>query len=165
MESKRENLWAPWRLKYVTRIGEDEGCIFCSKPKEDNDKENLILYRGETCYIIMNLYPYNNGHLMVIPYRHLSDFTLMTDEEMLETMLLTKKVINAFKETMNPNGFNTGYNLGRAAGAGIDAHIHFHIVPRWNGDSNFMPVIGETKVISQHIGDTYDILYPILNRS
>lgn len=153
-----DRIWAPWRGDYVTGIGKTEGCVFCKLPKLDNDKDNLILYRGKTCFIIMNLFPYNNGHLMVIPYRHLNDFTLMTDEEMLEMNKLTSKALQAVKSTMNPQGFNTGMNLGRAAGSGIDDHIHYHIVPRWAGDSNFMPVIGQTKVISEHMVTTYDKL-------
>ncbi len=154
-----KKLWAPWRMAYISRLGgKDEGCIFCSKPQSDKDRDNLILYRGKHAYVIMNLYPYNNGHSMVIPYKHTSDFTDLNDDEMLEIMQLVKKTINVFKKVFNPEGFNTGFNLGRAAGAGISQHIHFHVLPRWVGDTNFMPVIGETRVISEHIHDTYDKL-------
>jgi ATP adenylyltransferase len=159
----RKNLWAPWRTAYITGIEKkDDGCIFCSKPGQDscNDRDNLLLYRGERCFVLMNLYPYNNGHLMIIPYRHTSDILDLNAEastEMWELLCVSKKALAA---VMNPDGFNIGMNLGRTAGAGIDQHIHMHIVPRWNGDTNLMPVVGETKVISQALGDTYDALLP-----
>lgn len=156
-----KKLWAPWRMAYISRLNGKKGeCIFCAKPAEpsEKDKENLILYRGKLAFVIMNLYPYNNGHCMVIPYKHTGDFTDLDDYEMLELMQLTKLTINVFKKVFNPEGFNTGFNLGRASGGGIADHIHFHIVPRWNGDTNFITVIGETKVISEHIYDTYDKL-------
>ena len=155
----KEKLWAPWRISYITGEKKDEGCIFCTKPKQDNDKENLILYRGNYSFVIMNLFPYNNGHLMVVPYRHLSAFEDFTDDEMLEIMKNSAMMIKVLKAVMKPEGFNTGFNIGKCSGAGIDDHLHFHIVPRWTGDTNFMPVIGETKVISEHIEETYDKLY------
>ncbi|MGE4267067.1 MAG: HIT domain-containing protein [Deferribacterales bacterium] len=164
MQTGIKKLWAPWRMTYISKLGgKDEGCIFCSKPKQQNDKDNLILYRGKTAFIIMNLYPYNNGHCMVIPYKHTSDFTDLTDEEMLELMQLAKLTIKVFKKVFNPEGFNTGFNLGRAAGAGISQHIHLHVLPRWVGDTNFMPVIGETRVIGEHIFDTYDKLKKVFD--
>ena len=154
-------LWAPWRMTYIKGIDKkDDGCIFCTKPKQDNDKENLILFKGEKCFVLMNLYPYNNGHLMVVPYEHTSDILSLDKEsvaEMWDFIALSKKSLS---KTMQPEGFNIGMNLGRVSGAGIDQHIHMHIVPRWNGDSNFMPVIGQTKVISQAINETYDLLKP-----
>ena len=152
----KKKLWAPWRMAYIENTNKDEGCIFCVKPKQSNDRENLLLFRGDYSFVIMNLFPYNNGHLMIAPYRHTGDFTSLKDNEMLEIMKLSSKMIGVLKEIMNPDGFNTGFNIGRAAGAGIADHLHFHIVPRWIGDTNFMPVIGETKVISEHIFDTYD---------
>jgi len=158
-ESGVKRLWAPWRMSYLTAERE-EGCVFCTRPKEDKsfDKDDLVLYRGKYCYVIMNLYPYNNGHCMVVPYQHTGDFTDLNDDEMLELMQLAKMTINVFKKVFNPEGFNTGFNIGKAAGAGIREHIHFHVLPRWVGDTNFMPVLGETRVISEHIHDTYDKL-------
>ena len=150
-------------MTYIAGIEKkDEGCIFCVKPAQErvHDKENLLLYRGDKCFVLMNLYPYNNGHLMVIPYKHTSDILDIdaeTSAELWELVCMCKKALTA---AMRPDGFNIGMNLGRTAGAGIDQHIHMHIVPRWNGDTNFMPVVGETKVISQALGDAYDMLLP-----
>jgi len=159
-ESGVKKLWAPWRLRYLEGEGKEDGCVFCNKPKLDssNDKASLILYRGEHNYIIMNLFPYNNGHVMVVPYKHTGDFCELNDAEMLEMMQLSQLVLKVFKRVFNPEGFNTGFNLGKAAGAGIRQHLHFHVLPRWTGDTNFMPVLGETRVISEHIFDTYDKL-------
>lgn len=151
-----ERLWAPWRMKYIDGTHKDTGCIFCNKPLEDSDKENLIVYRGSHVFAIMNLFPYTNGHTMVSPYRHTAIFEELSQEEVMDMHFVSSKIIKAIKLTMRPEGFNLGFNLGRTAGAGIADHIHFHIVPRWNGDTNFMPVIGEVKVISEHIQKTYD---------
>jgi len=150
-------LWAPWRMEYI-KSGKTEGCIFCLKPRENRDKENLILYRGEKSFIILNRYPYNNGHLMVAPYRHLSELEMLDRDEMTEIMMLLSKSIVALKKEYNPNGFNVGVNIGRAAGAGIEDHIHFHVVPRWVGDTNYMPVLSETKVLPQLLQETYEKL-------
>jgi ATP adenylyltransferase len=159
-ESGVKKLWAPWRMNYITGEGREEGCVFCNRPNGDKskDKEDLVLYRGKTCFVIMNLFPYNNGHCMVVPYKHTGDFTELDDAEMLEMMQLSQMTIKVFRKVFDPEGFNTGFNLGKAAGGGIRDHIHFHILPRWNGDTNFMTVIGETRVISEHISDTYDKL-------
>lgn len=150
-------LWAPWRIEYI-RSPKHDGCIFCDFPKENRDKERLILYRGEKAFVIMNNYPYNPGHVMVAPYRHVANWEELTDEELLEIMKLTQLMIRAIKKAMNPDGFNLGVNLGRVAGAGIDSHVHLHIVPRWNGDTNFMPVIADTKVIPESLEEAYDEL-------
>ena len=152
-----KRLWAPWRMEYILGPKEDE-CIFCIKPKEDNDKKNLILFRGEFNFIIMNLYPYNNGHLMVVPYRHTSEIIGITGEEMDENGRLVQRCVEVLKKSFSPEGYNIGMNLETAAGAGIDEHIHMHIVPRWNGDTNFMPVVSETRVMPQHIEESYSIL-------
>ncbi len=149
-------LWAPWRIKYITG-DKEEGCIFCKKPKEGNDKDNLILYTGETSFIIMNRYPYSNGHLMTVPYKHTNNFSDLTQEERLELMNLTAKCIDILK-VIEPEGFNIGMNLGKTGGAGIDDHLHFHIVPRWSGDNNFMPVIGDLRVMPEYLEDTYETL-------
>ncbi|QDA31122.1 HIT domain-containing protein [Thermococcus indicus] len=152
-----KTLWAPWRIEYI-RSPKHDGCIFCDFPKENRDRERLILYRGEHCFIIMNNYPYNPGHVMIAPYRHVGKWEDLTDEELLEIMKLSQLMIKALKKTMNPHGFNLGVNLGRVAGAGIDDHVHLHIVPRWNGDTNFMPVIADTKVIPESLEEAYDEL-------
>ena len=149
------NLWASWRLNYVS-TPKEEGCIFCEFLKQDNDKKNKILQRGKYAYIIMNAYPYSNGHLMVIPKRHISDFTLLTAEESCEIMFLGQKVVEALKLTYNPHGFNIGWNIGEAGGAGIASHLHMHIVPRWLGDTNFMSTIGEVRVIPEEFDISYE---------
>ncbi|RLF88941.1 HIT family hydrolase [Thermococci archaeon] len=148
-------LWAPWRIEYI-RSPKYEGCIFCDFPKENRDKERLILYRGKNAFIIMNNYPYNPGHVMVAPYRHVSSIEDLTEEEMLEIMKLAALVMKAIRKVMKPDGFNLGFNIGKVAGAGIDGHVHLHIVPRWNGDTNFMPVIADTKVIPESLEQAYD---------
>ncbi|MCH8262505.1 MAG: HIT domain-containing protein [Proteobacteria bacterium] len=156
-DSKSEILWAPWRMEYI--LGEKEsGCIFCTRINQDSDKENLILLRGGNNFVIMNKYPYNNGHLMVVPNRHTSEFDSLSDPEKLEMMNLVSKSMNVLKKTVNPDGFNVGMNIGKIAGAGIDDHLHFHIVPRWAADTNFMPVVGHTKIISEDLGETWERL-------
>lgn len=156
---KRENLWAPWRIDYIKGDGpKEKGCIFCNRLKEERDRENLILARGKHSFIIMNRYPYNNGHLMVTPNRHVGDITKLTEDEVLEIFSLVTGSTDAISNAMNPDGYNIGMNLGKVAGAGVDDHLHVHIVPRWNGDTNFMPVLGDVKVISEHILSTYDTL-------
>lgn len=148
-----KTIWAPWRIEYL-KEEKEAGCIFCKKPKENKDRENLIIYRGETGFIIMNRYPYSNGHLMAVPYRHIKELEELDDRERLELMNLVIKCLGIL-EALKPDGSNIGMNLGRAAGAGIDDHIHFHIVPRWSGDTNFMPVIGDIKVMPEYLGETY----------
>jgi ATP adenylyltransferase len=153
-----KNLWSPWRSKYIESFKEessDKSCIFCDAADLDvADMNNLIVHRDDNTFALLNLYPYNNGHLMIVPYRHISDLDQLNDEELVEIMNKLKLFKNALAEVFKPQGFNVGLNLGRAGGAGIDEHLHFHIVPRWNGDTNFMPVFGEVKVISQEIMDT-----------
>jgi len=132
-----------------------KGCIFCEKTREKRDEENLILYRGKDAFIIMNAFPYNNGHLMVAPYRHVPTLENLKNDELLEVFKLVNFSLRILREAMNPDGFNIGVNIGRVAGAGIEEHVHVHIVPRWNGDTNFMPVIANTKVISEGLSETY----------
>jgi len=154
---------APWRLEYI--LGPKGGdCIFCALPKDDNDRQNLIIHRGEFNYIILNLYPYNNGHLMIVPYSHKDDITGLTSDELCEMGLLTQKCVEIIKEAIKPGGFNIGMNIGSAAGAGIEEHLHMHVVPRWSGDMNFMPVVGNTKVLPQMVLETYDILIDSFNK-
>ena len=153
-------MWAPWRMEYILSDQKPDGSIFCDKPQQDKDRENLILYRGETCFVIMNYYPYNNAHLMIVPYRHISNLEHLTTKEQAELMSVLAKSNEILKATMNPDGLNIGMNLGKVAGAGIDDHLHFHIVPRWNGDTNFMPVLGHTKVLPQALFESWDVLAP-----
>jgi ATP adenylyltransferase len=153
---KMKRLWAPWRMEYIVQAQEsDEGCIFCDKPKENDDEKNLIVYRSKLCFVMLNKYPYNNGHLMIVPYIHESDLAKVSDEIALEMHHVINKSLVALNNTIKPHGINIGINLGRTAGAGIDDHIHYHIVPRWNGDTNFMPVIAETKVLSEALKKTW----------
>ena len=154
---KYDNLWAPWRSSYITG-DKPVGCVFCEKLSEDKDSDNLILHRGKSVAVIMNLFPYNSGHLLLIPYRHISDLTQLEEYESHEIDHLAKYSVTVIRQVMSPQGFNLGYNLGSAAGAGIESHLHKHIVPRWNGDTNFMPIIGGTKVISQDLYKTYELL-------
>jgi len=149
-----DRLWAPWRIEYILSEKE-EGCLFCRVISEDRDDENLILYRGEKAYIILNKYPYNNGHLMIVPYRHVPNIEDLDDDELLEICRLTTLSIKLLKHVMKPEGFNIGANIGKAAGAGIEEHFHLHIVPRWVGDTNFMPIISDTKVVVEAIKETY----------
>lgn len=154
-----KRIWAPWRMKYIQTLDtKDEGCIFCTKPQETNDKNNLILHRSTKSFIILNAFPYTNGHLLIVPYLHTADPAALDGETITDVwnnVVLGKKVL---EKTCRPDGFNVGINLGRSAGAGIDQHMHMHIVPRWNGDTNFMALMSETRVISQSLNDTYDAL-------
>ncbi len=157
MHMKR--LWAPWRLEYIKNAQDNgEGCIFCLKPGESRDKENLIVYRSHHCFVIMNKYPYNNGHIMVVPYLHESDFTSFSDEILLNIQHIIQLSVKALQNSMNPHGINVGINLGRSAGAGIVDHLHYHLVPRWDGDTNFMPVLTGTKVISEGLTESWEKL-------
>lgn len=153
-----EKLWSPWRSKYIESFKSDEDkskCIFCQMLDLDiNDLDNLVVDKGEFTITVLNLYPYNNGHLMIIPKRHTNDFSGLSKDELTESFEKLQKAEKALAKVLNPHGYNIGANIGRIAGAGIEEHIHFHIVPRWNGDSNFMPVIGEVKVISQDLAET-----------
>jgi len=147
-------LWAPWRLKGVTE--RSQRCIFCDMISEDKsqDEKNLIVYRGNKIFIVMNKYPYNNGHIMLVPYRHITKFSELNNDEIIEVLDLLKKLESCYQKTMSPNGFNLGVNLGIDAGAGYE-HLHFHLVPRWRGDTNFMPVIADTKVIPESLINSY----------
>ena len=150
-------LWAPWRIEYILSEKEDE-CFLCRMFTEPNDRENLVLFRGETCAVIMNRFPYNSGHLMIAPTRHIAGMEDLTDEESLEMNRLTTRSIKVLSEVMNPEGFNIGTNLGRAAGAGLEDHLHRHLVPRWVGDTNFMPVMSDTHVVPAALQATCDLL-------
>ena len=156
-----EKLWAPWRIEYVGKP-QEEGCIFCDKPKEQKDRDNLILQRGEKAFVMLNAYPYSNGHLMVAPYRHIGEPSELDDEEILEMMRLCSRMQLVLRQAYKAQGFNVGINLGKCAGAGIVDHIHIHVVPRWEGDTNFMPVISDTKVICEALLSSYDKLLAVL---
>ena len=154
-----EVLWAPWRMEYI--LGDKErGCVFCSRLKQDDDRRNLVLHRSKRAFVIMNRYPYNNGHVMVVPNRHISNLEEQSEEEALDMARLLNRSIEIIKAKMNAEGLNLGMNLGRVGGAGIEEHIHYHLVPRWLGDSSFMAAVGETRVIPQHLMETYDLLKP-----
>jgi ATP adenylyltransferase len=152
-----EHLWAPWRMEFIL-ADKPEGCILCDKPGEEQDKPNYILYRGERNFVILNSFPYNPGHLMVAPYRHVASLEELNDEELWEHFDMVRRSIKALRRVFNPAGFNIGMNIGRSAGAGIDGHIHTHIVPRWQGDINFMAVISDTKVLPEALASTYEKL-------
>ncbi|MDY6794201.1 MAG: HIT domain-containing protein [Actinomycetota bacterium] len=152
-----ERLWRPWRINYIRNIENvrDEGCIFCTKPKSGDDEKALILYRGETVYMMMNLFPYNTGHVMVSPYRHLGQLEDLDDRERAELMELSNLAVRAIKEEMQPQAFNLGMNIGKVAGAGFHEHLHMHVVPRWLGDTNFMPVVAKAKVMPESLEGNY----------
>lgn len=147
-------MWAPWRVKYITNPAETN-CIFCEKSAQSDDKKNYVLYRGKTVFALLNIYPYNNGHLMVAPYSHIGELEALSGDVLCEMMNVVNKFVKKIKETMRAQGFNVGMNIGKVAGAGIDDHIHIHIVPRWLGDTNFMPVIADEKVISEGLESVY----------
>jgi ATP adenylyltransferase len=153
-------LWAPWRIEYVTAGNEKGGCIFCPGADRSRDEERLILHVGDRSIVLMNRFPYINGHLLVAPVRHVSALDALTDEEKLELITMVEKSVGILEEAMGPGGFNVGLNMGRIAGAGVEEHIHFHVVPRWSGDTNYMTVIGEVRVIPEHIQATYKKLLP-----
>jgi ATP adenylyltransferase len=149
-----ENLWAPWRAEYILRT-DDAGCFLCEKPKEAKDEANFILYRGQSNFIILNSFPYNPGHLLIAPYRHIGNPEAITDEEAKEHFSLLKLCHRLLTQIAKPAGFNIGINLGKVSGAGLDDHIHTHVVPRWLGDTNFMAVTSNTRVLPEGLSATY----------
>jgi ATP adenylyltransferase len=155
-----EVLWAPWRLEYVTSDSEKGECIFCPGDDKSQDKKRLILFRDDRTIVLMNRFPYINGHLLIAPARHVAALDLLSSEEKLALITMVEKAVGVLKRVMNPGGFNLGMNLGKAAGAGVEDHIHFHVVPRWTGDTNYMTVFGEVRVIPEHIRSTYEKLSP-----
>ena len=152
-----KHLWAPWRMEYIENEIDKPGkkCIFCEFPKANDDEKYLIPFRSEKCFVILNKFPYNNGHVMVVPYLHSGNYLELPADVLLDLQQTIQKTIRVMKNIMNPHGFNVGMNIGRTAGAGIDEHLHFHIVPRWDGDTNFMPIISETKVVSESLQKTF----------
>jgi ATP adenylyltransferase len=146
-------LWAPWRLEYIEQADEQLGCIFCSAAAAD-DEAGLVVHRGDEAFVLLNKFPYASGHLMVAPYRHVGDFAELDDAEVLEIHRLAGQGIGALAQLYEPQGFNLGWNLGRVAGAGVIDHVHLHLVPRWLGDTNFMPVLADVKVMPEHLAET-----------
>ncbi len=161
-----ERLWAPWRMQFI-KMPKIDGCIFCDKWRASptEDKKNHVIYRGKEAFALLNIYPYNNGHLMVAPETHVSSLDELSDEVLLEIIHITKIMMKTLRETLHPHGFNVGMNIGRMAGAGIEDHVHLHVVPRWNGDTNFMPVISNTKVLPQSLDEVYEILTECLAKN
>ena len=159
-----DRLWAPWRIGYV--LGEKSSeCIFCSKPAAEDDEGELILNRGPLSYVLMNAFPYNNGHLLVAPYEHIADISGLSEEQLADMVRLAKAWVEILRRAMVPDGFNVGFNIGRVAGAGIEEHVHLHVVPRWNGDTNFMPVLADTRVVPQSLRECYGMLRNELQKS
>ena len=155
-----KQLWAPWRMAYIDEGTTDQGCIFCLKPRQSDCRAALVLAQTEHTVVMMNKYPYNNGHLLLAPKRHESDLARLPNEAFSDLNENLRRAIDIVRRVFNPGGINLGMNLGKCAGAGIDAHLHWHIVPRWEGDTNFMPVLGETRVMPQHLLDSFDRLQP-----
>jgi len=151
-------LWSPWRMKYVTDASNSGACVFCTSPGQADSVANLIVHRGQKVYAILNRYPYTSGHLMIVPYNHTNQISDLSSETLKEMMLLVQKAVRILEKVYHPQGFNVGMNLGSVAGAGITSHLHMHVVPRWQGDANFMSVIGETRVLPEDLGRTYQRL-------
>ena len=159
-----DHLWSPWRLDYITSADKATACVFCDAQVSDGPQSSLIVCRGSTCFVILNLYPYNNGHLMIVPNRHLRSLAEMSAGELCELAELTRRSEIAVTEAYEPHGMNMGINLGKPAGAGVLYHVHMHVVPRWNGDTNFMTVVGETRVLPEELPKTAERLRPIFAR-
>jgi ATP adenylyltransferase len=155
-----DRIWAPWRLEYVKDASKDKEseCIFCEVLDPADDDANLVVRRGERAFVILNKYPYTNGHLLIAPYEHVAELQRLDDETMTEIMSLAQRGMTALETSYAPHGYNVGFNQGRAAGAGVEHHIHMHVVPRWGGDTNFMPVLGDTRVMNQTLHDSYETL-------
>jgi ATP adenylyltransferase len=160
-----ERIWAPWRLEYVKDASKDseQKCIFCAKPADGDDEANLIVHRGERCFVILNLFPYTNGHLMVAPFDHLGSITELPAETIAEMMELAQRAMRGLEDRYAPHGYNVGFNQGRVAGAGVEHHIHMHVVPRWGGDTNFMPVLADTRVMPQSLEQSYETLRDVFD--
>jgi ATP adenylyltransferase len=153
-------LWSPWRYQYVSQASDSDSCIFCSKPARHRDREDLIVRRGRFNYVLLNLYPYTTGHLMVVPFTHVPDLQGLDADTLAEMMMLARLSEQALRQAYRPDGFNLGMNLGKAAGAGVAGHLHLHILPRWFADSNFMTTVGETRVMPEDLAATYQKLEP-----
>ena len=158
-----ERLWTPWRKEYVRSAHQGtDACLFCQKPREEDEESTYVLARTDRAFAMLNAYPYNPGHLMVAPFRHVGDFEDLEGSELAEGSELLQRAIRALKKGYDPDGFNMGVNLGRVAGAGVPGHLHWHLVPRWDGDTNFMPMVADTKVLPELLSDTYERLRPLI---
>ena len=153
-----EHIWSPWRYKYIAAADSQPGCVLCRVQEEGKDRENLIVHRGRLNFIILNLFPYTSGHLMIVPYEHTPSLAGTGEAVTTEMMELAKRTQEALETEYRPDGFNIGLNLGRSAGAGIAGHLHMHVVPRWHGDANFVSIVGETRVLPEDLETTYDKL-------
>lgn len=160
-----EYISAPWRKEYVRRLSKMSGCIFCQALKSKDDRQAFILFRGTHNFIVLNKYPYTVGHLMIVPYKHVSSFERAKKESTDEMADLLKLSLKALRKEYCPQGFNTGMNLGKCAGAGVTDHYHLHVIPRWTGDSHFMPIVGKTKVMIENLETTYDRLFPLFQKA
>ena len=156
-------MWSPWRSQYVSGADEDEGCFFCAHLESSDDAANGVLWRGDRAAVVLNAYPYNAGHVMVAPRRHVGEMSDLGREELHELIETTSRAVAHLTEALTPQGFNVGMNLGKVAGAGVPGHLHIHVVPRWGGDTNFMPVVGETKVLPEMLAETYQKLRPLFD--
>ncbi len=154
-----DHLWSPWRMKYILNHEPTPGCVFCNAIQQADSAENLIIARGELAFVILNRFPYTSGHLMVVPYEHQPTFEILDPQTHTEIMSLLSRAMGVLREVYQPEGFNIGANIGAVAGAGIASHVHFHVVPRWTGDTNFMSTLGETRVLPETLEDTYQRLY------
>jgi ATP adenylyltransferase len=159
-----KQLWAPWRMAYIDQNSKETGCIFCDKSQTSDLRGNLVLAATRHSVVMLNKYPYNNGHLLLAPKRHENNLALLSEDEYGDLNEALRRAVGIVREQLNPAGINLGMNLGKCAGAGIEDHLHWHVVPRWEGDTNFMPVIGETRVMPQHLLDSYDRLLPHFER-
>lgn len=158
-----DHIWAPWRIEYVTRP-RVEGCVLCHKARAADDVVEQVLFRDENCYVVLNAYPYNSGHVMVVPYEHVGDLSALAENVLAEMMGLAQACVRAMNECLRPDGVNLGMNLGKAAGAGIDEHLHLHVVPRWRGDTNFMTAIADVRVVPQALEESARLLAPLVAR-
>ena len=156
-------MWSPWRSEYVSQADEDDGCFFCAHLESSDDETNGVLWRGERAFVVLNAYPYNAGHVMVAPHRHVGELNELERDELHELIETTQTTVRHLSEALSPHGFNVGMNLGKIAGAGVPGHVHIHVVPRWGGDTNFMPVVGETKVLPEMLAETYEKLRPFFD--
>ena len=157
-------LWAPWRLEYISSASEQEGCIFCRAASAPDDEESLVIHRGVTTLVLLNRFPYSSGHLMVAPIRHVGDLRELSAQEAAEIHTLSARALEVLGDVYQPDGFNVGWNLGRSAGAGVVDHVHEHVVPRWQGDTNFMPVLADVRVVPEHLQATHTRLGAAWNR-
>jgi len=153
-----EYVWSPWRYKYIASSDKDTGCVFCRVQQRGSDRENLLIHRASLNFVILNMFPYTSGHLMIVPYEHTASLALVGEPVTTEMMALTEKAQAALQAEYHPDGFNIGMNLGRSAGAGVADHLHLHVVPRWAGDANFVSIIGETRVLPEDLATTFDRL-------